>query len=174
MKISAAFILLGLACSTRASPIASPTFEAGNYVGVLGLDEAATNASNEALRKFQVPGTTPIEEGSPLTKRDYIGTVCNISGNWVPTHEAVNEVQYLESIASKSCGAPPHSCSRVACSYGTAVFFCNDWSETRVMICGTIAGGARNVVNDCSIGGRTLGMATYTDGFNVQVKASNC
>lgn len=86
---------------------------------------AAINASvqsNDTASNFELL-TQPNE--------DYIATdrFCNIGGGRASSYRIKQGIEYLGTVpGSPGQGPGPGSCGRVSCSYGAAIYWCNDVS----------------------------------------------
>ncbi|KAL4791934.1 hypothetical protein BDV19DRAFT_282662 [Aspergillus venezuelensis] len=135
-------------------------------------------ADNKAKREA---ATADVVE---LTKRtDFVtdGRV-DCGGRWERTRwERIHDgIEYLRSVPGQPTNGPgPGACGRVSCSYGGAIWWCNDNTTPKTLAgYGSIADGAQAIMDKCryyEVGGRywVSGQAFHKTGWNVIVRHDN-
>jgi hypothetical protein len=76
------------------------------------------------------------EDQSMPEKRD--SNVCGGGGRWTATHcrLATNNANYLYGVPGRPTNGPgPGACGRVSCSYQSAIWWCNDVSRLKALLC---------------------------------------
>jgi hypothetical protein len=104
---------------------------------------------------------------------------CGWPPGYIPTPDflaLVAGIEYLRGI-SGNCRAPPRSCSRVSCSWGSAIYYCNDNAGEFWVPCRSLGDIAASIVTECADqfnNGRTHGQAFNVQNWNVIVAAGEC
>jgi hypothetical protein len=88
---------------------------------------------------------------------------------------------YLNNLHTR-LGIPAKSCSRISCSYDSAIYLCNDNGQYIEPASAYIASYAQDLVNLCTTGSfdkfpdyrKTGGQEFDSDGYNVIVKQDSC
>jgi hypothetical protein len=103
--------------------------------------------------------------------------------NWQNTGmEYINAGIYYLTNLNGRLGMPPKSCSRISCSYNSAIYLCNDNDYHIEPASAYIASYAKDLVDLCTTGSfdkfpkyrYTGGQEFGNDGYNVIVKHDNC
>ncbi|KAI0871257.1 hypothetical protein GGS24DRAFT_503943 [Hypoxylon argillaceum] len=119
-----------------------------------------------------------IEPGS----RDPGDILCDIS--WNPPFASVFHIRqgiaYLHKIQGDCTNGPgPGNCSRVSCSYGSGIWFCNDNRHPMSVPCSAFGDRAWDIVEKCYAYGdfptdSVHGQAFDAAGWNVIVAGADC
>ncbi|KAG6086019.1 hypothetical protein E4U15_000979 [Claviceps sp. LM218 group G6] len=106
--------------------------------------------------------------------------VCTNSGVWKPAKAVriLEGIDYLSKISAKlTLGPGPGKCSRVSCSYKSAIWWCNN--RTKELILNNfdpIISAARAILKDCEKHGTVCGQADMPPEWQVIVRQDmdNC
>ncbi|KAH8668937.1 hypothetical protein BX600DRAFT_496930 [Xylariales sp. PMI_506] len=107
-----------------------------------------------------------------LEKRVEGDFYCNVGGVTYATTDPLEEgIQYLHGIPGDChLGPGPALCSRVSCSYDTAIFYCNDNSYDIYVPCSTLGDRASDIWLACFQAPYFVrGQVFDTDNWNVAV-----
>ncbi|KAG6107035.1 hypothetical protein E4U13_007129 [Claviceps humidiphila] len=107
---------------------------------------------------------------------------CADGKRWKKVHRwhILDGMKYLDNISAKpTIGPGPGNCSRVSCSYGAAIWWCNDNSEKlELNSFKDIADGAIFIMDECVSFGfmmdRAGGQAFMPGNWNVIVRQDHC
>ncbi|KAH6636400.1 hypothetical protein F5144DRAFT_567358 [Chaetomium tenue] len=133
---------------------------------------AASTASSTSRR----------DEESPLEKRyDEDKILCWVHGWTAASLRSIQDgINYLNGVSGRpSHGPGPSTCARVSCSYGSAIYWCNDNRSLKELNSfKDIAHGADRIKNNCQQVVQatvlTQGQIFYKDNWNVIVRGDNC
>lgn len=112
-----------------------------------------------------------------LVDRSPISHQCNVAAG--ASYRRIQEgIAYLNALGAGLCGlGPKPACTRVSCSYDSAIYYCNDNSVRIGVACNYLGYGmAQRILDDCATcGGNCLvsGQIWDQDNYNVIVSASN-
>ncbi|KAK6507774.1 hypothetical protein TWF481_006197 [Arthrobotrys musiformis] len=120
--------------------------------------------------------------GKALESRYWRGApkCVNIGGKGALAHRIDEGVRHLEGLGSRICSAPASDCSRVSCSYGSAIFLCSNRDRPADVPCERIGAAAKRIREDCTdpaftfFGNYVDGHWIDTDGYAVYVRDGNC
>ncbi|KAK0652725.1 hypothetical protein B0T16DRAFT_443880 [Cercophora newfieldiana] len=146
----------------------------------------ALNPAFSLLAESEVAATAPhlVARQTPLTPfTDGSQTAihCGWPPGWTPTWDftALHEgIEYMRRMPG-DCRAPagPGHCERVSCSWGSAIYYCNDNRSEHWEPCRWIGDVAAAIVTKCADrdgNGRTLGQAFDQRNWNVIVASGSC
>ncbi|KAL4778227.1 hypothetical protein BJX76DRAFT_362933 [Aspergillus varians] len=124
------------------------------------------------------------EDGSDLTKRAVFTELrCFDQTQWNPAGYLPIEqgIDYLRGLSGRpGMRAGPAACGRVSCSWGAAIWWCNDANEFKLLESyDSIADGAANIVRHCFRDGnfqpRVVGGQIFHEtNWNVIVREDDC
>ncbi|CAG1960136.1 unnamed protein product [Fusarium graminearum] len=120
--------------------------------------------------------------------------ICNVGGSgYVDVKAAQREQRYLRSLGTSVCGVDggPGKCARISCSYGDAIWLCNDNSHYIQPRCSYLADYVDRIIASCQSKTSSppctvrpcapswtawfvRGQQFDTDRYNVIVGRSNC
>ncbi|KAF5709477.1 tol [Fusarium mundagurra] len=89
---------------------------------------------------------------SKIEERNPSGIICNVGGSgYVDVDAARREQRYLRSLGNSVCGVGggPGKCARVSCSYGDAIWLCNDNSFYIEPRCSYLADYVDHIIAKC-------------------------
>ncbi|KAL3456003.1 hypothetical protein BJX64DRAFT_271465 [Aspergillus heterothallicus] len=194
----------GAAVSRRSSPITGyslwqPEWEIetspGKTIKARGTiqqvrDEALKVNSNweaeyiEPARVKREAQSSPPASSEILAKRTDFQTDGRVDcgGQWEQTSrdDIMRGIFYLRDVPGRPTNGPgPGACGRVSCSYGAAIWWCNDENEAKTLESyGSIADGAMAIVDKCSYYQpgtyiKVSGQAFHNTNWNVIVRADD-
>ncbi|KAK4202035.1 hypothetical protein QBC40DRAFT_322577 [Triangularia verruculosa] len=106
---------------------------------------------------------------------------CNIGfGEPVSNYRLDQGIVYLTHLSGTAKNGPgPGNCGRVSCSYGSAIYWCNEDSVEKELQWLQIADGAHQVVVKCQVQDdkgvwKTKGQANYNTHWNVVDRRDDC
>ncbi|CAN8101518.1 unnamed protein product [Discula destructiva] len=109
--------------------------------------------------------------------------ICGI-GAGDALEDSVNDgIKYLNQLqGTPQLGQGPGNCSRVSCSWASAIYWCNDNSNSKLLSSfSDIAYGAQLVIGNCGVydtddgsGTAINGQQFFEDGWNVMVMWASC
>ncbi|RGP62725.1 hypothetical protein FSPOR_9112 [Fusarium sporotrichioides] len=132
---------------------------------------------------------------SGLEARNPTHIICNVGGNggYVDVKAAQRENRYLRSLGTSVCGVGggPGKCARVSCSYGDAIWLCNDNRHYIQPRCSYLADYVDRIIARCKTRTNSppctvkpcppswsadfvRGQQFDSDNYNVIVGRSNC
>ncbi|KAI6764235.1 hypothetical protein HG530_008024 [Fusarium avenaceum] len=134
------------------------------------------------------------DASSGLEARNPSNIICNVGGSgYVDVVAARREQRYLRSLGTSVCGVDggPGKCARVSCSYGDAIWLCNDNSHYIQPRCSYLADYVDRIISSCQSKTSSppcvsrpcppswtayfvRGQQFDTDRYNVIVGRSNC
>ncbi|KAL2851099.1 hypothetical protein BJY01DRAFT_261128 [Aspergillus pseudoustus] len=122
---------------------------------------------------------------SDFTKRtDFYTDGWLVCGQWpeADVPHIMSGIRYLNGVAGRPGNGPgPGNCGRVSCSYGSAIWWCNDSDQAKQLESyRSIADGAQAVLQSCSYDGgfsfsnKVTGQAFHETSWNVIVRGDEC
>ncbi|KAJ3548812.1 hypothetical protein NM208_g817 [Fusarium decemcellulare] len=91
------------------------------------------------------------DEERSFEKRD--GFLCDVGGSGAAREKAIEEgIKYLRGeLGNAPCGldSGPRVCTRVSCSYDSAIWLCNDNNGPLQVACGQIGDLAQRILSGC-------------------------
>ncbi|CEI67741.1 hypothetical protein FVEN_g9549 [Fusarium venenatum] len=163
-------------------------------VSLNGTIESIIAQIQEINPEFQLVEEEP-EASSELEARSQSNIICNVGGNGgnVDVVAARREQRYLRSLGTSVCGVDggPGKCARISCSYGDAIWLCNDNTHYIQPRCSYLADYVDNIIARCATTTNSppctvrpcppswsaqfvRGQQFDTDRYNVIVGRSNC
>lgn len=135
-------------------------------------EEILTINPNYAQEKFDKKEDSYVSQHK-LEKRDNI--ICDPSGDKATYRDLKNVISKLKGMGSAQCtaAAGPRVCSRVGCSYGSYVTFCNDNNYQITRNCGELGDMAQRIVDSCIPRNSGVVIGQYFNSefkFNVLIK----
>ncbi|KAL2826708.1 hypothetical protein BDW59DRAFT_145069 [Aspergillus cavernicola] len=128
-----------------------------------------------------------LEARSELAKRTdfYTDGRVECRGRWEETNadEIQRGILYLQALGGQPTNGPgPGACGRVSCSFGAAIYWCNDETTPKTLESySSIADGAQAIINDCKFYkpgsyNKASGQAFHKTNWNVIVRKDleNC
>ncbi|KAI9675629.1 MAG: hypothetical protein M1817_000996 [Caeruleum heppii] len=111
-----------------------------------------------------------------LVARTGVGRVCDIPGETVSTSDIQENIRYVRDLPGNcNVDGGPSKCARISCSYGNAIFFCNDNAYPLSIACNYLATNyAEWIVTACQQDGRVKGQRFDTENWNVIIKRDSC
>ncbi|KAH9810848.1 hypothetical protein DFH28DRAFT_482337 [Melampsora americana] len=102
-----------------------------------------------------------------LEKRERI--LCNPGGDKATYRDVKNVINKLKGRGNDQCTAAPgpRVCTRVGCSHGSYVTFCNDTNKPITRYCSELGDMAQRVVDSCSVRGS---QAVFGQNFHSNIK----
>ncbi|KAI1036433.1 hypothetical protein LB505_002960 [Fusarium chuoi] len=91
-------------------------------------------------------------DSTAIEKRNPSNIICNVGGHgYVDVQAARREQRYLRSLGNSVCGVGggPGKCARVSCSYGDAIWLCNDNSFYIEPRCSYLADYVDRIIAAC-------------------------
>ncbi|KAK6355789.1 hypothetical protein TWF718_000171 [Orbilia javanica] len=121
-----------------------------------------------------------IQKGA-LKARGWAGPpICfNTPGSDARAHIILGDgVSHLRRLGNQLCGTPANSCSRVSCSWYSAIYLCSDRNDPVGVPCNRIADAAESIANVCQKPGLwwqpARGHLSDTDGYTIVVRGDGC
>ncbi|KAM0227438.1 hypothetical protein ACHAPO_011563 [Fusarium lateritium] len=163
-------------------------------VSLNGTIESVIAQIQEINPEFELVDEEP-EASSELEARSQSNIICNVGGNGgnVDVVAARREQRYLRSLGNSVCGVNggPGTCARISCSYGDAIWLCNDNPHYIQPRCSYLADYVDNIIARCATTTNSppctvkpcppswsaqfvRGQQFDTDRYNVIVGRSNC
>ncbi|KAK3350454.1 hypothetical protein B0H65DRAFT_439497 [Neurospora tetraspora] len=120
----------------------------------------------------------------PLERRSLDVNSVNCHPEWVPEKLALGDripegIDYLRKTPNgkPALGPGAGNCDRVSCSWNSAIFWCNEGSETKELDSyGTIADAAQIIQEECKLGegDYILGQVFMKNQWSVVVQKDDC
>ncbi|KAK6338841.1 hypothetical protein TWF696_009649 [Orbilia brochopaga] len=185
MKVSAVISSIALFALASAAPSSQVAANSGVYhpmtwTGAIteGGPEVELNGTAQEITAQILelnPNWKPATEKNSLVAREWRdrGACGLVAGNNAERGATEENINYLRGIGEAGCGAKAHSCSRIACNWGSGIELCNDNDHEVSIQCRYLAEGAAELYNLCAQR-NFKGQRFETGNFNIVVRASNC
>ncbi|KAG6362894.1 hypothetical protein INS49_007989 [Diaporthe citri] len=135
-------------------------------------------AINTSAPGLEAPTSDPVPFGGALVKTPAPNEVkCEVFNFRADAQAIHSGILYLSKLSGKPSNGP-NSCGRVSCSYDSAIYWCNDNSDTYTLDSWSmVADGAQAVMNACGPGvnhNKFNGVSLYDGGWKVEVYFESC
>ncbi|KAK4449680.1 hypothetical protein QBC34DRAFT_380138 [Podospora aff. communis PSN243] len=135
-----------------------------------------------AISNYTTNSTANVEARDAALAARWITHIgCEWPPGWTRTWDFTalhNGIEYLKGLQGWCLHTSgPRTCDRVSCSWGSAVYWCNDNQGYALVLCAFLGHYAADIVSQCAdqgANGRTLGQAFDSGNWNVIVAAGDC
>ncbi|KUJ14762.1 uncharacterized protein LY89DRAFT_720237 [Mollisia scopiformis] len=132
-----------------------------------------------AAKKLAIRDTGSELIESELEGRSKSNMICCNPGSWGADPGRIEQgIDYLDHF-NGLCGVPARTCVRISCSWGSAIYLCNDNYYGITPTCPYMASYAQDILNTCPMYSWTVqtsycGQEFDTDSYNIIVRGDNC